>query len=211
MTTESIQEQSPSIPERYKPDHIPLSIVEDSAYSTGFAQNFRQRNKKKPEHSDYDSEDFDLSKTDKVKQRKEWIKKQERKRDWYIVLALTVWAIYIRLWKVSQPSSVVFDEVHFGGFATKYIKTRFFMDVHPPLAKMMIALVGKIVGLEDFDFKEIGKDYIVDQVPYIPMRVFCGFTGLLVVPMAYLTVRGAGHSIASGLVAALMVCYEIVI
>ncbi|CAO3666880.1 unnamed protein product [Rhizopus stolonifer] len=82
------------------------------------------------------------------------------------------------------------------------------MDVHPPLAKMMIALVGKIAGLEDFDFKEIGKDYIVDQVPYIPMRVFCGFTGLLVVPMAYLTVRGAGHSIASGLVAALMVCYE---
>lgn len=39
------------------------------------------------------------------------------------------------------------------------------------------------------------------------MRVFCGITGLLVVPIAYLTVRGAGHSIAAGLVAAFMVCY----
>lgn len=39
------------------------------------------------------------------------------------------------------------------------------------------------------------------------MRAFCGLTGLLVVPIAYLTIRGAGHSIAAGLVAALMVCY----
>lgn len=39
------------------------------------------------------------------------------------------------------------------------------------------------------------------------MRVFCGIAGLLVVPIAYLTVRGAGHSIAAGLVAAFMVCY----
>lgn len=39
------------------------------------------------------------------------------------------------------------------------------------------------------------------------MRVFCGLTGLLVVPIAYLTVRGAGHSIAAGLVAAFMVLY----
>lgn len=51
------------------------------------------------------------------------------------------------------------------------------------------------------------RDYLADNVPYIPMRVFCGLTGLLVVPIAYLTIRGAGHSIAAGLVAALMVCY----
>ena len=51
-----------------------------------------------------------------------------------------------------------FDEVHFGGFAAKYIRQRFFMDVHPPLAKLLITLAAFIGGFDgEFDFKDIGK------------------------------------------------------
>lgn len=51
-----------------------------------------------------------------------------------------------------------FDEVHFGGFASKYIRQVFFMDVHPPLAKLLITLSAKIGGFDgNFDFKDIGK------------------------------------------------------
>lgn len=51
-----------------------------------------------------------------------------------------------------------FDEVHFGGFASKYIKGQYFMDVHPPLGKLLIALSGILAGFDgQFDFKEIGK------------------------------------------------------
>lgn len=39
------------------------------------------------------------------------------------------------------------------------------------------------------------------------MRLFCGLAGLLVVPIAYLTIRSAGHSVAAALIAAFMVCY----
>ena len=86
----------------------------------------------------------------------------------------------------------------FGGFATKYIKGRFFMDVHPPLAKMLIALVGWLAGFNgNFDFKEIGKDYLEPGVPYFAMRMLPALMGALVVPMMFLTLRGSGCSTAA--------------
>ena len=93
--------------------------------------------------------------------------------DTTLVIGLTVLASVVRLWNINYPDSVVFDEVHFGGFASKYsiyaclrwqidssryIKGSFFMDVHPPLAKMLIALVAWLAGFNgEFDFKDIGK------------------------------------------------------
>lgn len=51
-----------------------------------------------------------------------------------------------------------FDEVHFGKFAARYIKTRYFVDVHPPLAKLLITAAAFLSGFDgDFDFKDIGK------------------------------------------------------
>ena len=59
----------------------------------------------------------------------------------------------------SRPSPPLrFDEVHFGKFASRYIKSQYYVDVHPPLAKLLITLFGFMFGYNGhFDFKEIGK------------------------------------------------------
>lgn len=81
----------------------------------------------------------------------------------------------------------------FGGFASKYIKGRFFMDVHPPLAKLLITLAGWLGGFDgNFDFKDIGKDYLEPKVPYVTMRMLPAICGVLTIPTMFLTLKAAG-------------------
>ncbi|CAO3571689.1 unnamed protein product [Mortierella alpina] len=138
-----------------------------------------------------------------------------RGRPWYqsrelqIVGAVCFLALVVRLWHIGYPTSVVFDEVHFGGFASKYIRGRFFMDVHPPLAKMLIALTGWLFGLNpSFDFKEIGMDYLEPKVPYVAMRMLGALMGVAVVPMAFYTIKNSGHSLHASILAAVLVLFE---
>lgn len=107
-------------------DHVPVPIGDAAAASAAAAyttsatkttENFRKRSnnphaasrRHHEPHSDYDSSDIDLfdSKSSKFSLRKEEAKRASRKKDWLIVLALTFWAMYIRLYKLSQPPSVV--------------------------------------------------------------------------------------------------------
>src|SRR6201999_2249732 len=127
-------------------------------------------------------------------------------------------ACFVRLFRIYQPSSVVFDEVQyvsaesraranspssFGGFASKYIKGKFFMDVHPPLAKLLITLAGWLAGFDgEFDFKEIGKDYLEPGVPYVAMRMLPALMGIAVVPFSFLTLKASGCSSLSSILGA---------
>ncbi|KAJ1570056.1 hypothetical protein HK096_003834 [Nowakowskiella sp. JEL0078] len=127
----------------------------------------------------------------------------------YALLGLTFVASIVRLYKIATPSQVVFDEVHFGGFASKYIKGKFFMDVHPPLGKLLIAAAGTLSGFNgDFDFKEIGKDYLEPKVPYVTMRLLPGILGVLLVPIAYITMRNCGFSNISSVLASTLLIFE---
>ncbi|EPS42622.1 hypothetical protein H072_3360 [Dactylellina haptotyla CBS 200.50] len=129
--------------------------------------------------------------------------------DWSILIGLTVVAVFVRLFRIHQPTSVVFDEVHFGGFATKYIKGKFFMDVHPPLAKLLITLAGFLAGFDgSFDFKEIGKDYLEPGVPYVAMRLLPAILGIFVVPTAFLTLKASGCSTIAAVLGAGFITFE---
>lgn len=109
----------------------------------------------------------------------------------YLSLLLLI-SFFTRLTRLNSPPSVVFDEVHFGGFAKKYILGTFFMDVHPPLAKMLFALVSYFAGFKgDFDFKDIADVY-PDSTPYVIMRQFPAVLGLASVYFLYSTLKLSG-------------------
>ena len=80
------------------------------------------------------------------------------------------------------------------------------MDVHPPLAKLLITLAGWLGGFDgNFDFKDIGMDYLEPGVPYVTMRLLPAICGVLTIPTMFLTLKAAGcrtttAALGSGLV-----------
>jgi dolichyl-phosphate-mannose-protein mannosyltransferase len=57
----------------------------------------------------------------------------------------------------------------------------------------MITLFGWLAGFDgNFDFKEIGKDYLEPGVPYVAMRMFPAICGILLAPTMFLTLKAAG-------------------
>jgi len=60
--------------------------------------------------------------------------------DSMLVVALVSVAAAIRFWHIGHPPEIVFDEVHFVGQARHYLHGEPFLDPHPPIAKLLIAL-----------------------------------------------------------------------
>ena len=97
----------------------------------------------------------------------------------------------------------------FGGFASKYIKGRFFMDVHPPLAKLLITLFGWLAGYDGkFDFKEIGKDYLEPNVPYVAMRMLPAILGIATIPTMFLTLKAVGCKTTTAAMGSALLIFE---
>jgi dolichyl-phosphate-mannose-protein mannosyltransferase len=84
------------------------------------------------------------------------------------------------------------------------------MDVHPPLAKLLLTFMAWISGFVggSFDFKDIASDYRPANVPYIQMRMLPATLGLLLIPLAYLTLRGLQARPATALLGAILVMFE---
>ncbi|KAJ1970068.1 Protein O-mannosyltransferase 2 [Dimargaris xerosporica] len=123
---------------------------------------------------------------------------------WLIPTILTVLALFTHYYKITWSSSVVWDEAHFGKFASYYLKGTFYHDVHPPLGKMLVALSGLIAGYRGgFEFKS-GVAYPEDM-RYGVMRAFNATFGVALVPLAYFTALQLRLSRNAAILAALFV------
>ena len=66
--------------------------------------------------------------------------------DTILIVVLVGIAAALRFWNLNHPNELVFDEVHFVGQARHYLQGEKFLDPHPPLAKVLIALGIKLFG-----------------------------------------------------------------
>lgn len=99
---------------------------------------------------------------------------------------VTILAFVTRFYKIHHPSQVVFDEVHFGKFASHYLEHEYYFDVHPPLGKLLFAAVGYLLGYNGkFKFDQIGDSYLENNVPYILYRAMPATLGSLTVPIIF--------------------------
>lgn len=101
-----------------------------------------------------------------------------------------------------------FDEVHFGKFSSYYLRREFFFDVHPPLAKLILALGGYFIGFKgNFDFETIGLKYAEYGVPYTGLRATSAIFGALNVPLAFHILQESGYSLLPSTLATFFVLF----
>lgn len=113
------------------------------------------------------------------------------KLDHLYLFLLGALAFVLRFYRLPNPAKVVFDEVHFGGFVRNYYNGEFFVDVHPPLGKLIFYGVAVLFNWDGkFRFEKIG-DAFDENVPYVAMRAVLAVCGMLTVGLAYGTLRSS--------------------
>ncbi|WVQ84065.1 hypothetical protein IAT38_006210 [Cryptococcus sp. DSM 104549] len=128
---------------------------------------------------------------------------------WSTATALTILAFILRFYRIGHPDQVVFDEVHFGSFASHYIRREYYFDVHPPLAKMLNGLAAWVVGFNgDFGFEQIGDSYTEHNVPYVGMRSFCAILGSITVPVVFAIMRESGYPVGIAAFSAALILFD---
>jgi len=133
---------------------------------------------------------------------------REHLQSYAAALVLTVLAFAVRFWRISHPDQVVFDEVHFGSFASHYIRREYYFDVHPPLAKMLNGLAGWWIGYDGtFGFSSIGDNYTKNEVPYVGLRSFCAIMGSITVPLVYAIMRESGYPVGIAAFSAALILF----
>ncbi len=104
----------------------------------------------------------------------------------FLIVLITIFAFVTRFIIINTPNEIIFDEVHYGKFASAYMRREYYFDVHPPLGKLTFACVGYLFSYDGwFNFDKIGASYHDSDVPYVAMRSVSAFFGTFTVLLIY--------------------------
>lgn len=102
------------------------------------------------------------------------------------LLVLTALSFLTRCWRLYTPSERVWDEVHFEEFASRYFSGSYYIDVHPPLGKLLYALTAWLTGVSG---TELAQNVSAPQ-----MRLLPAVLGSLLIPTFWWFLRELGAS-----------------
>ena len=124
------------------------------------------------------------------------------------LLILLLLSAAVRLPGLSHPGSVVFDEVHFGSFASAYCcNHEYFFDPHPPHAKLLIAGVARLLGYRGGPgFDHIGESY--GEISPVPLRLAPALAGTLLPLIIFALLRQLGAARAGALFGGLLLVFD---
>ena len=111
--------------------------------------------------------------------------------DCLVLVAITFFALFTRLWLIADPSQVIFDEVHFGNFSAWYIQNRFHFDIHPPLGKMLMGFIAKTTQYKgDINFaSKFGETYTVNELFFVSQRITPAVFSAFTTPLLFCAMR----------------------
>ncbi|CAI4052218.1 hypothetical protein N7582_005396 [Saccharomyces uvarum] len=120
-------------------------------------------------------------------------------------------ATITRFYQIDKPNQVIFDETHFGKFASYYLERTYFFDLHPPFAKLIIAFIGYLFNYDgSFKFDSIGDSYdIPDHAPpFVAYRSLNATCGVITVGVVYKIMHRLGFKPLTCSTSALLVALD---
>jgi dolichyl-phosphate-mannose-protein mannosyltransferase len=115
-------------------------------------------------------------------------------------------SFFTRFFHLSFPPKVVFDEAHFGLYATKYLSHQYFFDIHPPFGKLILGFVAFLTKSQPgFDFEKRAE---YGTFKFIYLRGTIAFFGSLFVILIYFLVRELGFSKKAAFLASFFVLFD---
>jgi len=106
------------------------------------------------------------------------------------------------------PPLLGHSQFHFAGFLSRYFTGVHFFDIHPPLARLLLAASAKLGGYvhRGLSITHIGQPY--GDTSYVPARAGSAFFGAATAPAGYDIARTIGLSRLSALLLGIFLCLD---
>jgi len=125
-----------------------------------------------------------------------------------VLACILIFNLLTHFIQLSRPDAVVFDEVHFGSFATAYCCSHeTFFDIHPPHGKLLIAAGSYVLGYRgEQDFSSINVPY--EEGNAFAFRALPALIGSTIPLLVFLLLVQMGGTLAGATFAAALVSID---